>query len=500
MAQQVAFAGQRRQAARASRGALFLAGVALVWLTVGLVLLARQAFGEPRPYQPAAGMLLMGLAVVPLRLGQRIRHVPGDAVRLDLLRRPLYWRWTVSGLAGCVLLGLLLGPTPGGVYLLAVSVAACLTAALVPLFAPRDWLDLWLVMDRSRSARLLQAAALALLALLLAAEAALRGIDLVVAGYSPLSPVVDSPRLVPGTVYRGRTVNRQGYWDDEFDRRPRAGKFRIAVLGDEATLSGDSRSNFLVQIERSVPGIELYHCGAPQAGPRHYVVRLVEDVLRYRPDLVLAFVSVADDIIEPAPSPACLGWQSLRLRRWTSRLWPAAAWSDDCCAQHDACPALSGAADYEGYLHGCSHQLAVCRTPIAPEIERRWQDAFSHLDQLVRQCRRRDIAVALVIVPAEFQTNLQLCNTLRRRLDYPAEQLDLDLPQRRLAGFADQRQVALFDLLPHVRRAEPPPYLRHSGEWSDSGQDLAATALGNWLQSGYGTLIAAHGQASADAR
>jgi hypothetical protein len=116
------------------------------------------------------------------------------------------------------------------------------------------------------------------------------------------------------------------------------------------------------------------------------------------------------------------------------------------------------------------------------------------LDELVGDCRRQQMAVALVVVPGEFQVNPMLCDTLRQRLGYERQDLDLELPQRRLAAYAESRRVPLLDLLPHLRLCEEPPYQRNDDAWNEQGSLVAAQAIGGWLQSRYGGLISATAQ------
>ena len=152
--------------------------------------------------------------------------------------------------------------------------------------------------------------------------------------------------------------------------------------------------------------------------------------------------------------------------------------------------------DYETYLRQSARRLAICRTPIDDWMQQRWRLTTSYLDKIVRQCRRREIAVGLVLVPGEFQVSPTLCTTLRRRMGYQQNQLDLELPQRTLTGFADTRQLPVLDLLPYFRASSTSPYRRHAGDWSECGHDIAAEVIGNWLQTRYSAMIAANEQAS----
>jgi hypothetical protein len=92
----------------------------------------------------------------------------------------------------------------------------------------------------------------------------------------------------------------------------------------------------------------------------------------------------------------------------------------------------------------------------------------------------------LVLVPGEFQVNRTLCDMLVRRLGCTSEQFDVELPQRRLAGFAEGRQLPVLDLLPHLRLARQSLYRPNATAWNEQGSVAAASAIGGWLQSRYG--------------
>jgi len=126
----------------------------------------------------------------------------------------------------------------------------------------------------------------------------------------------------------------------------------------------------------------------------------------------------------------------------------------------------------------------------------RWQATLAHLDRLLENCQRQQMPLALVLVPGEFQVNRGLCVTLARRMGCPAEQFDVDLPQRRLAGFADHRKLPLVDLLPYLRLCRQSPYEPNATAWNEQGHAVAASAIGGWLVSRYGSQLASAAQLS----
>ena len=115
-------------------------------------------------------------------------------------------------------------------------------------------------------------------------------------------------------------------------------------------------------------------------------------------------------------------------------------------------------------------------------MRRRWREAFVYLDELVEACRSRGIQLALVLVPCDFQVNDVLLTELCRRLGCRPEELDLELPQRRLGSFAEMRGLAVLDLLPYLRADQRCAYQRNDIRFNDRGNQLVAEALGRWLE------------------
>jgi hypothetical protein len=349
----------------------------------------------------------------------------------------------------------------------------------------------WKVAPPSRRRRLLRRS-MVVAVLLLAAEVALRLVERANGGRLPGEHLAASLKLTPGSQFAGRSVNRLGYWDDEFQAEPPPGVFRVAVLGDGLTLSGSYQTNCLSRLEQSLPGIEICHFGLPRASPREYAAQFVLEVADFQPHLVLAFFSVCDDVTGQSPPHPAFDWRGVRLARL------ATAWLPECPSKNCTIDEAKSTADYEEYLRQCAQRLAVCRTPINNELECLWRQSLGQIGDLLRQCRRRELPLALVVVPAEYQVDRRLCATLSRRASYESGQIDLELPQRRLAQFAFAHELPLIDLLPHLRASEESPYLRQASNWNDVGHALAGQALRGWLQAHFGENISAVTRAAAE--
>ncbi len=457
--------------------------VAIVWFAAGSSQLAHQLRDGWREYRAASSVVLLGVGVLQLLLVRRLaRERRFFGLTAFQLRSLLLWQSVVISAAFAI--GMLLGPAPEARYVVRAVFALGWTVSLAAVELPtwRERLDRW---DHIPLVHTTSMLLLALCLFAVTSESLCWTVDRV-AGIEPRSRVrVQHAKLAPGSEFRGRQVNQLGYWDDEFRAEIDPRVLRVAVLGHDVPLSGDARTNCLAQLERHLPGVEMYNFGLRQSGPREFVTQVEADVVRYRPQLVLTFLNLGDDLLLPVEPLRTYDWRSLRMVQWTAHSlhMPLFRSSD---------PVLTGTlpTSYEQRLHVESARLAVCRTPIDPAMQRRYHDLTQQLRRLAQTCRKHQVPVALVLVPSEFQISSVLRETLMRRAGYEPRQIDLDLPQRRLASFAHEQQLPVIDLLPYFRSASSTPYASDSGELSESGSALTVQVLGGWLQSRYGNQLA----------
>src|SRR5262249_38312875 len=140
-------------------------------------------------------------------------------------------------------------------------------------------------------------------------------------------------------------------------------------------------------------------------------------------------------------------------------------------------PALSE----ESFREVEARRLAVCRTPPTPAMEKKWGRALGELDRLVTDCRRRNIPVAFVLIPDEFQVNPAVLEVALRDAGAGRDGVDLELPQRRLRAFCGERGVPCLDLLGAFREV-PDTYAPRDTHWNVRGNRLAADRIAEWLR------------------
>ena len=394
------------------------------------------------------------------------------------------------GVVGSYLVALAIGPRPGVSWMFLAGTALWSVLILLPLVAEPQSLAEWRKLVNGRRPRRAGLIAYAMLVAVVSLEVALRLASL--SGASSL--LAETPAQPQRLSHPARSSHASGEseiklvnWMANEDLHSVPTKpaelstepatFRVAVVGDEMTLSGSADSNCLAQLEAQLAGVEIHNFSLPQAGPRQYATQLIRQVEAVKPNLVLLFVSLSDDITAESPRLSFFDWRSLQTARLVARLAHVSAAND---AQQ---PSPSDADEAQAYLSRAGAELAICRTPLSDRMRARWKVALTDLDALAERCRAKQLPLAIVAVPPQFQVNVALCETLRRRQGCDSSDIDLELPQRRLAAFAAERQVPLLDLLPYLRRAERPVYERNAAGWNDAGNAVAAEALGGWLSS-----------------
>jgi hypothetical protein len=263
----------------------------------------------------------------------------------------------------------------------------------------------------------------------------------------------------------------------------RPDEFRIAVLADNLMLASSEPTGCLSRVSNALTGVAIGNYGRPHAGPREFAARAATYVVKHRPDLVMVFLSIGDAAAADASPESQDGWRSLRVVRYSMRAVGAEK------------PAVASAeADleaqtYEQHLSARSRGLAVCRVPQNETAQKHWRRSTEHLDDLITRCAGNDIEVALVLVPADFQISKALQQTLVRRVGAVTTDYDFRLPQRKLAKFAQERGVAVLDLLPALAACQKPVFKTRGSYLSDDGLQVTAETVGGWLQSRYGSTI-----------
>jgi hypothetical protein len=282
-------------------------------------------------------------------------------------------------------------------------------------------------------------------------------------------------------------ADRDDRLPDELDLRfakLTSGRFRVAVVGDSTSIASYQSQRSAARLQHILPGLELVPLAIAQPWSLGPSSELNERVLAASPELVLAVVSSCENLTHERSAGSWFDWRQWELARLVTGKEPAAR------DVFERPLAPSAGDDFEAFLRQVSPELIACRTPIEPATAARWQGTFAAIDQLVASCRARQISMSLVVLPGRFQVDRGLFKTLVRRAGATVDQFDLDLPQRSLAAFAEQRRIPVLDLLPLFRIDGHKLYERNATTWNEHGNQALTATIGNWLESSYGGQLA----------
>jgi hypothetical protein len=443
-----------------------LAGAALAWFAIAVVCLVVYAREESSgPLLAPAGLVLALAGLAQARIVLTAWRQDRLGVRC-LTRSVLVAgaRRMVVGILLAYLAALVVGPLPYVTCAWLAGIALWQSMLMLPLAASNRVLDDWRRISQARMPRRLSWLIVAPLALLVSCELALRAYCLVAErDWFSAPPLVDADLVDESEPLEARMA------------RLKSAPFRVAVVGDRDQAS----QGYLARVGQSMPGLDIVRLPVSLDESSSASAEVAEHVERCGADLVLAVLPVCQDLARPAVSANYFDWRQLELARLV-------------VGPRQAQPAAHARAvdSFESFLGQLGPHLAACRTPIDASMHARWQRTFAALDRLLVDCREIRVPVALVIVPGEFQMNHALRETLLRRNGVAPDEFDVELPQRRLAGFASDRRLPLIDLLPHLRLCRQSVYRRHTTELNELGHSAVASAIGGWIESRYGRQFA----------
>jgi len=448
-------------------------GVSLAWIAAAV--LAAWSFTNNAVAGPWVAPAALVLFACGLLQAWTLWHVVqrGQLSRLsDTVFTFAILRRLLLAAALAYLAALAIGPGQDLVWAWLATVAAAQTLMLLPLATTPSVAEVWRRWSEGHAPRQLSWVVYTATLLLFASEGALRVYRyatevtfLPVASASELQAVVPAEATLENPL---AAISLEGLT---------AGRFRVALLGRPTEPAASRLSK---RVQQTLPGAEIVplrvaldHCDLRAQD-------VTAEVDAVRADLVLIVLPVCEDLAREAIQTSVFDWRQLEL---------ASLLRDG--SRNETPTPTARSQDFETYLGEVNAHLAACRTPLNDTMRKRWERTYTSLDRAIAGCRAADVPMALVVVPGEFQLNPGLRDTLLRRGGVASEQFDLELPQRRLAGYAQQREVPLVDLLPHLRLCREAVYERHATTLNEQGNQAAASAISGWLASRYGDRLAA---------
>jgi hypothetical protein len=258
--------------------------------------------------------------------------------------------------------------------------------------------------------------------------------------------------------------------------------FRIAILGGPTEFGVH---DLTAQLGPQLSGVEVRSFTAADGPLVGYRAGLATAVESYRPQMLLVFLAVDGDLTRTQPNISPFDWRSLQV---VQAVQAALGRNAPAAAGISAEPS-HGPITYRHFLETCS--LSVCRKPLDESVLDRWNGSLTRLDELARRCEQMATTLAIVLAPAEFQLDTATLDALCRCAGCTTEQVDLDLPQRRMEAYAAGHHLPCIDLLPYLRASKSLPYCRHSRQWNETGNAIVADAVAQFVMGRYGNQIAA---------
>jgi hypothetical protein len=144
----------------------------------------------------------------------------------------------------------------------------------------------------------------------------------------------------------------------------------------------------------------------------------------------------------------------------------------------------AGVLSEENFREVEARRLAVCLRDPSGSLEKNWRRSLGWLQDIVDECHAHQVPLAVVLIPDEFQVNLTVLDKALTVAPWQREELELELPQRRLAAFFAGRGVPCLDLLPSFRGV-PDTYAVRDTHWNVRGNRLAADCLTRWFKESF---------------
>ncbi len=284
-------------------------------------------------------------------------------------------------------------------------------------------------------------------------------------------------------------LNSRGFKDVEFEAA-KGEAYRIIGIGDSFAVGVvPYEDNYLTLIEqdlrRSGWNIELFNMGIPNIGPKEYSALLVAEALELDPDLVLLSFFVGNDFLESVREikrhPLDYSYVASLLRYafgilpHVEKTVPEGPWEYD-----DSSPSIKP----EKFLKIERWRSRICFQ--SPESFTILLDAaVAKLDEISKICRRRGIALVVVVIPDEFQVNPELQDTILESRGKTREESAVDFarPNQMLARELDALGIEYLDLLPAFADAgrQSRNYKLRDTHWNIAGNQLATEVIAKYL-------------------
>ncbi|RMG16164.1 MAG: SGNH/GDSL hydrolase family protein [Planctomycetota bacterium] len=315
-----------------------------------------------------------------------------------------------------------------------------------------------------------------------------------------LRPGLEATVSSPGEYRHRIRVNARGFRGAACD--PRA-PLRVALVGDSFLAGLGVRDDELVSSRLAAAlgeGVSVGNYGVPGYGQLQELLLLEELLPRDRPDLVLLFLYVRNDLDDnvgtfdaarSVPRPRArldaqgrLRWDEGPVTRPRPRLGQLAEVLGmlSCTARLLGTLGADRGDAAAARRSGPPAELRYCRKVLASPEEEALRVTVALARRFVARVRRVGARCGVVLVPTRWQVEDTAWRALRTAEGEAARGLVREEPQRRL--FAELRAAGILclDLLPALRARSGRLYYPWETHWTAAGHAAAAEELLRWLR------------------
>ncbi len=291
----------------------------------------------------------------------------------------------------------------------------------------------------------------------------------------------------PNAPHFDSRLNALGFNDVSYEPSKPPHVYRVAAIGDSVAFGVvPYGANYLTLLEAELAQggpVEVINLGVPGTEPKDYLAILVEEGLRFNPDLVMVGFFIGNDFEAAARKP----YEHSHVATYFHFLWTL--WSAGmpvvrhsgagATSYHDGEPSLPS----EHFL-----EIEVDRARIYSnadaDLRRSMARAVGYLRAMRDISRRAGADILVVLIPDEVQIDEALRREVIRAHGSTGDQFDFRLPNRLLAAELSREGIPFVDLLAAFEEEGKRTglYKPRDTHWNLAGNRLAAVTLGRFLR------------------
>lgn len=278
----------------------------------------------------------------------------------------------------------------------------------------------------------------------------------------------------PGDLSYGFPINTDGFKDAPFHKARMPGERRVAAVGDSFVFSMvPYEGSFCTQIERLYPKANVMNFGVIGTAPEDYVTILKNDVIRFMPDSVIAFIYVGNDLLPTGrkwydySALATVIHHSLK----AFRSYKGQDIHQNYAYDDNMTPFL-----YADFLTTESAYATIYLMD-APQFKQEVNRVMKSVYAMRDICQRHNISFSVVILPDRLQLEPSLQKDVATHLRASISAFDFLRPQRALAEALTAKNIPFVDLYKPFAADPQKKYINNDIHLNLHGNMLVASSL-----------------------